>query len=231
MSRNHQNSLIQKTVFILGHLIIILFCTWLVFSNDGESLDRIITKSLYLSDLNRAMILLACAFLYWFRHVVTLFYLLQRKIVWAEVFGLLVFFCCFEMGLILVGGGVFRDYSVPVGFLDLIAFALLLLGSFLNSYSEIQRKLWKQSAENKGRCYTQGLFSYSMHINFFGDIVLFIGWCLFTCNYWTLGLPLLMGVMFVFFHIPSLDEYLANRYGKEFAHYSKKTKKLIPYIY
>jgi len=133
--------------------------------------------------------------------------------------------------LILIGGGVFRDYFIQFGFLDAVAFVLLLLGSYLNSFSEIQRKWWKSDSENSGHCYTEGLFSYSMHINYFGDTVLFTGWCLFTSNYWMLGLPLLMGGMFVFFHIPCLDAYLAERYGKEFNDYSKRTKKFIPYVY
>ena len=106
-----------------------------------------------------------------------------------------------------------------------------MVGSYLNSFSEIQRKWWKKNSANKGHCYTEGLFSYAMHINYFGDIVLFTGWALFTYHLFTLALPLLMGIMFVFIHIPPLDHYLSQRYGNEFNEYAKKTKKLIPYIY
>ena len=118
-----------------------------------------------------------------------------------------------------------------MGYLDFIALALLLFGSYLNTYSEVQRKWWKKSSANKGHCYTKGLFSASTHINFFGDTVLFMGWCIFTVNFWALGLPLFMAAMFVFFHIPSLDSYLTSRYGKEFIDYAAKTNKFIPYVY
>ncbi len=149
--------------------------------------------------------MLACAFIYWLRHVVTLFYLLARKIEWSEVLGLLVFMGMFEIGLVLLGGGAFRDHTLNLGWLDLVALVTFSLGSYLNSFSEIQRKWWKADPANKGHCYTKGLCRYSMHINYFGDTVLFTGWCIFTHNFWVLGLPLLMGCTFIFYHIPALE--------------------------
>jgi protein-S-isoprenylcysteine O-methyltransferase Ste14 len=40
-----------------------------------------------------------------------------------------------------------------------------------------------------------------------------------------------MTLNFVFFIIPRLDKYLANKYGEEFKEYAGRTKKLIPGIY
>lgn len=231
VNRTYERSIAQKWAFSLGHLVIVLICVWIVYFNGLGKISDVLGKSWTLVDTTRAKILLACAFLYWFRHAVTLFYLLQRKVNWSEVWGLLGFMAFFEISLVLIGGGAFRDYFIQFGFLDVVAFVLLVLGSYLNSFSEIQRKWWKRDSQNSGHCYTERLFSYSMHINYFGDTVLFTGWCLFTYNYWMLVLPLLMGGMFVFFHIPSLDAYLAERYGKEFNDYSKRTKKFIPYVY
>ena len=231
VNRAHGKSVAQKFVFFLGHLTIILFCIWLALFHGWESIGSFFAKDFVLIDSGRAKLLLTCAVFYFIRQAVTLFYLLQRKVDWSEVFGLLAFFAFFEVGLLLIGGGTFRDYTIPLGYLDLFALALLLLGSYLNTYSEIQRKWWKQSPENKGHCYTEGLFSVATHINFFGDTILFVGWCLFTVNLWALGLPLFMAGTFVFFHIPNLDRYLATRYGKEFVDYATQTKKFIPYIY
>jgi protein-S-isoprenylcysteine O-methyltransferase Ste14 len=50
-----------------------------------------------------------------------------------------------------------------------------------------------------------------MHINYFGDTVLFTGWCLLTATWWT--------------------PYLEERYGDELIEYAKKTKKFMPFIY
>lgn len=231
IDRAHGRSIAQKWTFSIGHLAIVFICAWLIYGNGWEVIGAVFGKTWHLADISRAQILLAGAFIYWFRHAITLFYLLERKVEWSEVLGLLVFISLFEIGLLLLGGGAFRDYSVGLGFLDLVALILFFFGSYLNSFSEIQRKRWKADPANKGHCYTKGLFGYSMHINYFGDTVLFTGWCLFTYNFWIIGFPLLMGFSFVFLHIPGLDSYLAERYGEEFKIYSEKTKKFIPFIY
>ncbi len=231
IDRQRDESLIQKRVFALGHFLIILFSVWLIFMKGWTILGDLFGKDWSFADQNRATVLLAVAFFYWLRHLVTLFYLLKRKVEWGEVFGLLFFIAFVEIGLLLIGGGAFRNYAIRLGKLDALALILLLLGSYLNSFSEIQRKKWKANSTNKGHCYTEGLFRYSMHMNYFGDVVLFTGWCLFTYNYWTLLLPLFMLLSFIYAHIPGLDSYLAERYGEEFEHYAKKTKKIIPFIY
>ena len=69
----------------------------------------------------------------------------------------------------------------------LAAAAAYVGGSFLNSFSELQRKWWKARPENKGRCYTLGLFSLARNINYTGDVVLFGGWALAPARGGTLG--------------------------------------------
>lgn len=231
INRSHERSITQKWTFAFGHFVIVLFCIWLIYFNGWQIIGNIFGKEWVLGDPDRAIILLVCTIIYWFRHIFTLFYLLQRKVDWSEVLGLLVFIALFEIGLVLLGGGAFREYSIKQNWLDIAALTLFLFGSYLNSFSEYQRKRWKNEKVNKGHCYTDGLFSYSVHINYFGDTILFTGWCLFTQNYWTLSLPFLMGCLFTFFHIPGLDSYLSGKYGKEFCDYSARTKVFIPFIY
>lgn len=231
LDRSHGSSRPQKAVFWGLHFAIILLCAWLVL---GGGLDRLagwFELGTGLVDPERARILLACAVIYFLRHGLTLFYLLARRVDWGETFGLTAFFALFEIGLILVGSGIFRQGPIAISGLDIFALVLFLSGSFVNTASEIQRKLWKQEPSNKGHCYTGGLFGYSMHINYFGDVVLFTGWCLLTGSLWTLGLPLLMMLMFMFVHIPPLDQYLAERYGEEFEVYRARTKRLIPFVW
>jgi protein-S-isoprenylcysteine O-methyltransferase Ste14 len=231
VNRSHTPSIPQKLVFFILHLLIVTTCAWLLYFKGLETLGNWFDKQWYFNDSTRASILFACVVVYWLRHTVTLFYILARNIDYSEVFGLIVFFALFEVGLLLLGGGVFRDYTIKLGWLDSIALILLLIGSFFNSFSEIQRKSWKQNKGNNGHCYTKGLFSYSVHINYFGDVLLFSGWVLFTYNLWTLLLPALILISFILFHIPALDTYLENHYGQEFISYSEHTKKIIPFIY
>lgn len=231
IDRTHELSRPQRTVFWGLHFAIVLLCAWLVLGGGLELVTGWFGQPIDWTDPKRARILLVCAAIYFLRHGLTLFYLLARRIDWGEVFGLVAFFALFEVGLLLVGGGVFRESAIPLSWLDIVALGLYFFGSYLNSVSEIQRKAWKKDPSNKGHCYSGGLFRYSMHINYFGDVVLFTGWSLLTAAFWTLGLPVLMLLMFIFIHIPPLDQYLAERYGDEFEVYRSKTKRLIPFIW
>ncbi len=219
INRQHNSSLKQKIVFITLHAFIIIISLYIVL------------EGVEIYDKQRAWILFGFSFIYFLRHITTLFYLLQRQVDWGEVFGLSSFFGLFEIGLLLLGAGVFHQHAIAFDWIDSMALILFFLGSYLNTYSELQRKWWKNDLQNKGKVYTKGLFSHAMHINFFGDVVLFTGWVMMTHTWWAFFLPLFMLVSFVFFHIPTLDEYLLERYGNAFDIYAKKTKKLIPRLY
>lgn len=230
VDRAHGRTLAQRAVFCLGHLVIILFCAWLL-AGGLDLVGRQFGRTWVFADRGRAALLVGCAALYWLRHAVTLFYLLARRVDWPEVFGLLGFFAVIEIGLLLAGGGLFGATPPLLRPLDWFALALVLAGSWLNTASETQRKLWKRDPANRGRCYTGGLFKYSMHVNYFGDTIMFTGWALLTATPWALVLPALMAAMFVGYHIPALDAYLAARYPDEFPAYARTTKKFIPFVY
>jgi steroid 5-alpha reductase family enzyme len=120
---------------------------------------------------------------------------------------------------------------VKINALDYSGIILFLIGSWMNTQSEYTRYIWKKNEDHKGKLYTAGLFKYSMHINYFGDIILFTGFALITQSFSLLIIPLVMALNFIFFIIPRLDKYLASKYGDEFNEYAARTKKLIPGIY
>jgi steroid 5-alpha reductase family enzyme len=184
-----------------------------------------------LPDLARARLLFAVAALYFLRHLLTLFVLLKRRVGYGEAAGLSLFLAAMEVGFVMVGGGALRHEVVPFDWLDAVAVGLVLVGSGLNSGSELQRWAWKKDAANQGHCYTKGLFAWAMHVNYFGDTVMFTGWAMLTRSPWALILPAVMAMTFVFFHIPALDAYLADRYGDEFRAYASRTAKFVPFLY
>ncbi len=78
-----------------------------------------------------------------------------------ELFGVTVSCAAYQIGFILLGGW----QSYPISLFDVMGILLFIIGSYLNTYSKIQRKRFKDSPNNKGRLYTQGLFQYARHIN------------------------------------------------------------------
>ena len=175
----------------------------------------------------RSEILVCCSAVYAARLVFTQFYLIKRQMAWGESATIAVWLWVIH-GTMTVLGGKNPERVGPAVFLGV---GLYLLGSFLNTGGELLRDIWKKHPENKGRLYTGGLFRYSMHINYFGDTVLFSGFALVTGSLYAFVIPLLMASMFVFINIPMLDTYLASHYGSQFDDYARSTAKFIPFIY
>ncbi len=177
--------------------------------------------------LDRQVLLLACVAFYIARAAATLFTFVKRRIPWWEA--------AYGGGMIGVVLFVFLRQGLkvpqPLDGWDVVAIVLYLAGSYIGTASEYGRHVWKTQPENKGHLYTGGLFRFSRHINYFGDLLLFFGLGMLTRQLWTGIVPLAMGLNFVLSLIPAQDAYLATRYGDEFAEYARRTKKLVPFLY
>ena len=175
----------------------------------------------------RRIIIASCLIIYFVRLQVTVWVFQKRKWTWLETITITVLMSFVLYAFANVGG----NNKQVVGIVEVIGVLLYLSGSYINTHSEYSRHVWKLKEKNRGRLYTEGLFSLSMHINYFGDIVLFTGLAMATHRLSVFVIPLIMTVNFVFFIIPSLDKYLEKKYKDEFREYAGKTKKLIPLIY
>jgi len=156
-----------------------------------------------------------------------MFVFLKRKISWFE--GGLTSFLFFMMFYLF--GTSAGSHTEPIGLLDVGGVLLFLAGSYINTLSDYQRFAWKGKVENKGRLYTKGLFKHSMHINYFGDSVSYVGLAMITLDLIPLLVAIGIVVNFIVLQIPMLDKHLSRKYGDEFAEYAKRTKKFIPFVY
>ncbi len=222
----YDSSFGKKFVFC-GCLLITLFvCMWLLFAD-------YITSSMWLKqyqltgDPLRRILLAACLIIYFGRLQITVWVFQKRSWKWAEAITISILVPLALIALAWHGG----NNQQGVGIVEVSGILLYLAGSYLNTSSEYTRHVWKSKAENKGRLYTAGLFSLAMHINYFGDMVLFTGLAMISHRLTMLVIPLIMTANFIFNIIPALDRYLETKYKDEFREYAGKTKKLIPLIY
>ena len=175
----------------------------------------------------RRIIILVCCLIYFIRFAIGMFVFLQRNISWFEG-GLVsvLFFMMFYIFVISAG-----SHPEPIGLIDIVGIFMFLVGSYINTMADYQRFAWKRKNENKGRLYTLGLFKYSMHINYFGDAIAYIGLALITLEMLCLFISIGIIVNFTVIQIPMLDKHLSKKYGNDFTEYSRVTKKFIPYVY
>jgi len=222
----YDSSFWNKSVFSGCILITLLAALLLMFADYATS--NIWLKQYQLDgDFVRSVLIASCLIIYFVRLQVTVWVFQKRKWTWLETITITLLMSFVLYAFAKVGG----NNKLVVGVVEIIGILLYLSGSYINTHSEYSRHVWKLKEENKGRLYTEGLFSLTMHINYFGDIVFFTGLALVTHSLSMLIIPLIMALNFVFNIIPSLDRYLEKKYKDEFRNYSKKTKKFIPLIY
>ena len=222
----HDNSFWNKAVFTVCILFTLLATSWLLLADYAIS-NTWFRQYQLAGDPVRRTLLAFCLIIYVVRLQATVWIFQKRKWSWLETITITVFISVVLYAFAWAGGN--RKQAVDA--VEVIGISLYLLGSYLNTQSEYSRHVWKLKAENRGRLYTEGLFRLSMHINYFGDIVLFTGFAMVTHRPGMLVIPILMAVNFILFIIPSLDSYLEKKYKDEFRDYSRKTKKFIPLIY
>lgn len=219
-------SLWPKCVFMAAISATILVSGYLMLANAERTFSWVGPYEIR-GDFVRRIILMACLVIYYIRLLMTVFVSLKRRMVWTETIVISFLMSLALYSFAKVGG----SNQQPIGVIELVGVFLYIVGSYLNTHSEYTRYAWKKNPDNKGRLYTEGLFKYSMHVNYFGDAVLFTGFALITHSIIMLIIPFLVTANFALFIIPSLDKYLGKKYGREFKEYAERTKKFIPMVY
>ncbi|MFJ9538366.1 DUF1295 domain-containing protein [Streptomyces sp. NPDC101225] len=226
MYGGYSRSIGPKTLVTLCNAAAVAAAAWFLLGGTDTVAGWFGTHFDHAEPLRRGL-LLALSAIYLLRFIATTFVMLKRSMEWSEAATVGVWVVIIHGTMAFLGG----TNAASVGVLAWLGVVFYLAGSYLNTGSEYQRKVWKQAPEHKGKLYTEGLFRYSMHINYFGDVVLFTGFALVTGSPWAFVIPAIMASMFAFLNIPMLDKYLAGRYGDAFEEYSGKTAKLVPFVY
>lgn len=216
-------STVQKLVIVLAQIVMIAVSAFVLFGDDipGANLFGAATGS------PRDLIIATFQVVLFGRFLLTLFVFLKRSIPWDETVGVIVAFGLYLLGFPLLARGAPPRF----GLLEFAGIALFIAGSLFNTVAEYQRHRWKSRPENRGKLYTGGLFSVSIHVNYFGDLLWVTGYACLTREPYAFLIPALLLVFFVFYNVPKLDAHLRDRYGEAFASYEQRTKRLIPFVW
>lgn len=125
----------------------------------------------------------------------------------------------------------------PLGVLDGFGFALWLAGFAFEVVADAQKRRFKRDAAHRGRFIQTGLWAWSRHPNYFGEIVLWLGVFLIAASTLTGGQwATAISPLFVFVlltrvsGVPLLEERADKRWGgqADYEAYKRSTPVLIP---
>jgi steroid 5-alpha reductase family enzyme len=121
----------------------------------------------------------------------------------------------------------------PVNAITWIGVALAAVGLFFEAVGDLQLARFKSDPTNAGRIMDRGLWSWTRHPNYFGDLCVMFAFWLIACGSWvgvlTIFAPILMTRMLLTkTGKRMLDRRLARTRGDAYVDYAARTSGLIP---
>jgi protein-S-isoprenylcysteine O-methyltransferase Ste14 len=220
-------SIPQKIVIHLLEIFFLWLSYWILFQSGAGLVSQKLGIHNASPSILRRSIIFGFSIIAFIRLGFMMFCLLKRKIPWEESISIPMAFALYYVGFSLFVLPTAR----PVDSIDIIGVVIFITGSAINTMAEVLRKRWKEQPGNKDKIYTRGLFKWSMHINYFGDLLWVSAYAILTRNIYSLTIPLFLFCFFAFYNIPKLDRYLSQHYGQAFEEYTRKTRKFIPFLY
>jgi len=137
----------------------------------------------------------------------------------------------FFMILIALPITLYNRFAGGTWFWGFIGLLVWILGFYFETVSDIQMYNFKKDKKNKGKIMTTGLWSYSRHPNYFGEVTMWWGIWILTIgsNFWYIGLLGPLTITFLILKVSGIP-MLEKKYegNPEFEKYKKVTSPFFP---
>lgn len=146
------------------------------------------------------------------------------------------FFGIHMMPTIVVFAGMLPMFAIAkegIGMLSLLGIFIMILGILFEFFADRAMHLFLKDAKAGSVC-SVGLWKYTRHPNYFGEISFWVGVYVtmlpYSLNYWYLGVGCLsVIILFNTVSIPLMEKRQLSR-RPEYAAYRKRTSRLIPFV-
>jgi steroid 5-alpha reductase family enzyme len=123
--------------------------------------------------------------------------------------------------------------DVPLSVFDYGVFVLWIVGYLFEAIGDYQLTEFLSQSENRGKICTFGLWRFTRHPNYFGEICMWTSLFLFALplpnGWYTIISPLTIINLFIWISIPQVENPFRD--NLEYQQYKKETNCLIPFIY
>lgn len=124
---------------------------------------------------------------------------------------------------------VMKGDNSPLNWVDGFGIALFIIGLVFESIADLQLRNFKANPQNKGKLMQSGLWRYSRHPNYFGEVLLWWGLGLMALNvsvWGILGSAVISFLILKVSGIPMLEE--RQKQHPDFAAYAQRTSVFFP---
>ena len=130
----------------------------------------------------------------------------------------------------LIGAIIYIEYVQNITWLSFLGFVLIIFATYIQFKSDQQMQIFKK--EHPKKVMNKGLWQYSRHPNYFGEVTVWIGVYLFYLSVgMTLNIlifaPLAMLMLFVFISIPMMEKRQIKS-KPEYVEYISDVSMLVP---
>jgi steroid 5-alpha reductase family enzyme len=123
-------------------------------------------------------------------------------------------------------------FPVIITPLDAIGVIVWMIGFLFEMIGDLQLMSFKQNPKNKGKLFTKGLWKFTRHPNYFGEMVLWWGYyiiALASGSWWTIFSPVLMTFLLLRVSgVAMLERTMKVKPGYE--EYMRKTNAFFPWL-
>ena len=129
--------------------------------------------------------------------------------------------------------GIYTESGSALNIFDLIGTIVLLFAVILAFIADEQLRIFKEMPGNNGKTIAAGLWKYSRHPNYLGEIMTWWGLWFFALAsgfswWWTVIGALAITLLFVFASIPLMEARMMET-RQDYKEYRKKTPMLVPW--
>jgi len=142
--------------------------------------------------------------------------------------------------VIILPTSFFMVSQTKINTFIIIGFLIWLTGFLFEAVSDSQKYKFIQNPKNKGRWIDVGLWKYSRHPNYFGEILCWLGIYVYTFSFLNIGdrflallSPITISLLLIYVSgIPILEKKSDEKWGKskDYIEYKKRTPVLLPSI-